>query len=314
MMDDLVGTEATAAETNVSAPPHWSTGENLPGLRAVYPTLRNWELQETYASDLRYINNWCLITTSRRLAWPASTALIQLFLRHHGVGGSMPNEIAAKLLKAGRHTPHASAATNRRRLATWRHAHRLMDLKDNFDKAGAAGFLAGTIMAIVENDEGDHPVDQDVIERLVETKTMPVHDLRDRAIIRLSFGAGALTRTEIAHITVEQLRGRLASGGQTAALRTSCLEAWLQFAAITDGPAFRIIGRGGNILTSPMSKESVYNVLKRRLEVAGFPAAWASFRPRRATLGSLDHKLQPSATQPTLPKLSANRRQLKTPL
>jgi hypothetical protein len=223
----------------------------------------------------------------------------------------MPDEVAAKLLRAGRHTPHASAATNRRRLATWRHAHRLLKVADAFELGGAAAFLAGTIVGAVERDEGDHPVNEAVIERLVETKTMPVHDLRDRAIIRLAFGPGALTRTEIAQISVGDLQSRLDGDGAVGSARRACLDRWLDFALIGEGPAFRIIGRGGNILDTPMSKESVYNVLKRRLEVAGFPAAWASFRPRRATLGGLHINPEPIPVQPALPRLSSSGRRAK---
>jgi site-specific recombinase XerD len=127
--------------------------------------------------------------------------------------------------------------------------------------------------------------------------------LRDRALLLLGFAA-ALRRSELVALDVADLefveRGVIVhvrvsktdqegAGAQIAIPNgkklkpVAALRAWLDAAAIAEGPVFRPIGKGGRrILATRLSGNAVATIIKHYAAAAGFDAAIYSGHSMRA--------------------------------
>ncbi len=172
------------------------------------------------ASDLAYLERWCLAATGTPLPWPAPKALVVKFVAHHlydpvrketDEAHGMPADVAEALRAAGALKsagPHAPA-TVKRRLSLWGSMHKWRGLNGPFGdgQIRAALRLAVRAAARPRNRKSDQAVTADVVEKLLATCWMNrLIDVRDKAIILVAFGSGGRRRSEVAALRVEDIR------------------------------------------------------------------------------------------------------------
>lgn len=171
------------------------------------------------ASDLGYLEAWCLAATGDILPWPAQESLLLKFVAHHlfdaterernplhGMPGEVESVLRAKgLLKAtGPHAP----ATVRRRLTSWSILTRWRGMQGAFSSPTLKSALRLAVRA------GNRPrqrksrgaVTGDILAQLIATCSGDrLVDVRDRAILLVAFASGGRRRSEIASLHVEDL-------------------------------------------------------------------------------------------------------------
>jgi integrase len=220
--------------------------------------------RRAYASDLRDFGAFCL--AHALAAFPAS-----------------PQTVATYVADLA---PRAKASTLRRRLAAIAVTHRRAGLE-----SPSAHRIVRDVVSGVLRQNGSAPKRADALTldpltaMLLAVKGDDVAARRDRAILLLGF-AGALRRSEIAALRVEDLRftkqGMLVrivrsktdqlGEGQEIAVPTVATEAlcavravrgWLDAAGITTGPLFRSLSPHRNVQDAPISGRDVSNLIQR---------------------------------------------------
>ncbi len=136
-------------------------------------------------------------------------------------------------------------------------------------------------------------------------------DVRDRAMLLLGF-ATAMRRSELVALDIvdiefiakgalvtlrrsktdQEARGRKIAVplGRTRHCPIAALKDWVEFAQINEGPIFLAVNKHGHILNERISGEAVSNVIKTRLDDAGYdPAAFSghSLRSGFATAAAM---------------------------
>jgi integrase len=172
------------------------------------------------ASDLAYLEAWCLAATGTPLPWPAPESLLLKFVAHHlwdatrrATDGShgMPPDVetslrAQALLKSiGPHAP----GTVRRRLASWSILTRWRGFKGHFLEPSLKSALRLAVRAAARprQRKSKKAVTGDILSQLVAVCSGERHvDLRDRALLLLAFASGGRRRSEVAGLRVEDLR------------------------------------------------------------------------------------------------------------
>lgn len=131
------------------------------------------------------------------------------------------------------------------------------------------------------------------LKAMLATLPATIHGARDRALLLVGF-VGAFRRSELVALDVEDVveerHGLVISvrrsktdqdgGGQLKAIPfgagdacpVRALRAWLEAAAITDGPLFRAIDRHGNVRPGRTDGLTVARVVKRATRAAGLEA------------------------------------------
>lgn len=171
------------------------------------------------ASDLAYLEAWCLLAASITLPWPAPQSLLLKFVAHHlwdptrreqDPGHGMPRDVETGLRLQGllRATgPHAPA-TVRRRLTSWSILTRWRGLTGEFSAPSlkAALRLAVRAAARPRQRKSRGAVTGDILAKLVATCTGgSLVDVRDRAILLTAFASGGRRRSELAALRIEDL-------------------------------------------------------------------------------------------------------------
>jgi integrase len=180
------------------------------------------------ASDLAYLERWCLAGTGAALPWPAPRALVVKFLAHHlydaarkeaDADHGMPDDVAAALRASGALKaagPHAPA-TVKRRLSLWGTMHKWRGLEGPFGDGRIRTALRLAVRAAQRprQRKSDQAVTADIVEMLLRTCWMNrLIDLRDKAVILVAFGSGGRRRSEVAAMRMEDIRAEpdIASG------------------------------------------------------------------------------------------------------
>jgi integrase len=151
------------------------------------------------------------------------------------------------------------------------------------------------------------PATADLIARMLAACPDTLIGLRDRALIALGF-AGAFRRSELLALEMADLSA--VSDGLRVIIRRSktdpeakgqeiaiprgtrlrpveTLQAWLAAAAISDGPVFRPVGKGGRVGPAALGDDGFVRALKRRAAACGLdPAAFAGHSLRSGFLTS----------------------------
>lgn len=171
------------------------------------------------ASDLGYLEAWCLAATGAPLPWPAPEALLLKFVAHHlwdplrraaHPGHGMPDAVeaglrAASLLKApGPHAP----ATVRRRLTSWSILTRWRGLAGFFSEPAIKSALRLAVRATgrPRQRKSQHAVTGDILARLLATcADNDLTDIRDRAILLTAFASGGRRRSELSNLRAEDI-------------------------------------------------------------------------------------------------------------
>lgn len=171
------------------------------------------------ASDLAYLEGWCLASTGSPLPWSAPEDLALKFLAHHlwdpaereqNADHGMPETVASllrtyRLLRCS--GPHAPS-TVKRRLSNWATLHRWKDLEGPFALPAFRTALKLAIRASARprQRKSQHAVTRNILDHLLATcATDRLVDVRDRAILSLAFASGGRRRSEVTRLRVEQL-------------------------------------------------------------------------------------------------------------
>ncbi|MBB4420789.1 integrase [Rhizobium leguminosarum] len=171
------------------------------------------------ASDLGYLEAWCLAATGSCLPWPAPEALLLKFVAHHlwdparreaDPEHGMPAEVEQALRDGGflrSIGPHAPD-TVRRRLANLSTLTKWRGLDGAFASPAlrSALRLAARAVPRPRRRKSAKAVTGDVLAKLLVTcGGDSLRDLRDRAILMVAFGSGGRRRSEVAGLRKEQL-------------------------------------------------------------------------------------------------------------
>jgi integrase len=248
--------------------------------------------RRAYRGDLDYFRAWQREATGRE-TWPVPVADLVRFITDH-LGG-MAEDVEAGLVAAGvkRPGPH-KLSTIRRRVASVSAAHEATGDDEAANPARSPAvrqLLSKARKALAAKGEGPRKVaaaTKDLLDAMLDTcRGGSLLDLRDRALLLVGAASGGRRRSELAALRVEDLTP--VPGGYTFTLgRTktdqagedsraypvlgraaAALDAWLEAAEVTEGPAFRGVDRHGNVSLRPLCGRTVARVVKRRAELAG---------------------------------------------
>ncbi|MDT1064201.1 tyrosine-type recombinase/integrase [Paracoccus sp. CPCC 101403] len=248
--------------------------------------------------------------------------------RDLGVAAGPAREVAEALIAAGlrRSLACPAPATLDRRIASWRAFHRMKNLTSPFESPliAQARTRARRAAARPRQRKSANPVTREVLEKLLATCDASHRGLRDCALLMLGWASGGRRRSEIvalnrADIDSEDfaetglLRMRLlhtkTSGPELAPrlpLKGRAARAvmrWIAVARIEDGPLFRPVSQADRVLRRRLSADGLRQVLRHRLQLAGYPTGFASPHGLRAgflTQAALDHTPLPAAMQLSL--------------
>ena len=274
------------------------------------------------ASDLAYLEAWAAAAAGQPRPWPATEALALKFVAHHlwdpakrvnDTRHGMPADVAESLRREGLlrcDGPHAPN-TVRRRLASWSTLHRWKGIEGPFAAPSLRSALRLAVRASLRPRErkSKRDVTRDVLDRLIATcATDRLADSRDLAILLLAFASGGRRRSEVARLSVEQLRneppaqldprdtdsptlpclaiqlGRTKTGdadkeGSVLLVGppVEALREWLERADIKKGPIFRAIDRWEAVEEKALTPQSINLIVKRRCAMAGLqPEAFSA--------------------------------------
>jgi integrase len=171
------------------------------------------------ASDLAYLEAWCLAATGSPLPWPAPESLLLKFVAHHlwdpvrraaDAAHGMPADVEASLreqslLKAiGPQAP----GTVRRRLTSWSILTRWRGLTGQFREPSIKSALRLAVRAAARprQRKSRRAVTGDILSQLLATCSNDRKvDIRDRALLLTAFASGGRRRSEVAGLRVEDL-------------------------------------------------------------------------------------------------------------
>lgn len=171
------------------------------------------------ASDLGYLEAWCVAATDAALPWPAPEALLLKFVAHHlwdpvrrdtDPAHGMPNNVTAALKAIGLlriEGPHAPN-TVRRRLSSWSTLTGWRGLQGQFNAPGLRAALRLAVRASPRprKRKSAKAVTADILGTLLRTAAGDrLVDVRDRALLLTAFASGGRRRSEVAALRVEQL-------------------------------------------------------------------------------------------------------------
>jgi integrase len=191
----------------------------------------------------------------------------------------------AALAESGRR-----ASTITRRAAAIAHMHRTAGLVPPTASPAVREVLRGIRHTHGTAPQGKTPATAELIARMLAVCPETMIGRRDRALLAFGF-AGAFRRAELLALEVADLtaipdglrvmirRSKTdpEAAGQEIAIPcggshlrpVETLQAWLTAAAISDGPLFRPISKGGTVGPYPLSADGFVRALKRHTAAAG---------------------------------------------
>lgn len=171
------------------------------------------------ASDLAYLESWCMLATGEDLPWPAPETLLLKFVAHHlfdpeeraaDAAHGMPATVEEGMRRLGllrAEGPHAPA-TVKRRLTSWSILTRWRGLDGAFSSPSLKTALRLAVRATgrPRQRKSRAAVTADILAQLIATcGSDRLVDLRDRAILLVAFASGGRRRSELASLRVEDL-------------------------------------------------------------------------------------------------------------
>jgi len=235
----------------------------------------------SYRSDWQDFERWCFAHGLTPL--PASPSTVAAYLSN-----------LARRLRASSITRH---------VASIGYFHRMAKQESPTTSDLVRVVMAGIRRTLGTAPTRKAPITAEVIWAMLGTvDTGTLRGKRDRALMLLGF-SGAFRRSEIVALDVEDLewtaegcvvcvrksktdqegRGELVAIPNGSRLRPcEALRAWLESAQITEGPIFRPIARGGQLLPARLTSFTVPTILKGYAKAAGFDPAVFSGHSLRA--------------------------------
>jgi site-specific recombinase XerD len=266
----------------------------LPGLRSTEAQARHYQTQAKaantwrgYRADWADFTRWC---TAQGLApLPASPETVALYL--------------TTLADAGR-----KASTLQRRLSSISQFHQAAGQESPTRSLTVLTVWAGIRRVHGTASHGKAPAVTADLKAMVATLPDTLIGVRDRALLLLGF-AGAFRRSELVGLTVEDLaftadglvvtlqRSKTDQEGEGRKVgipygshRETCpvrsMQAWLEVAALTEGPVFRAINRHGQVQPGALSDKAVALIVKRAAAAAGLDASQYGGHSLRAGLAT----------------------------
>ncbi|WP_171180363.1 tyrosine-type recombinase/integrase [Ruegeria sp. HKCCD8929] len=278
------------------------------GLRAINKLLAGVSSDHTrraYTRDLMYLTAWKRLRFDADLAWPESQDVVLAFVQDHTidlVGRPKTDRAVATATTLIEHGLRRSLArpaptTLNRCLAAWRTFHRLRNLEDPFGTPSVrqARAEARRLVTRHANSKSAHPITRDVLEILLSTCTDSRRGSRDRAILMLGWASGGRRRSEIVSLRREDVDlkdfeqndliwlsppdTRIGDASPQLVLKGRAARAlvqWIEIGEIEDGPLFRPISKADRVLPRQLSPDAIYQIVKRRLKLAGLPGDYAT--------------------------------------
>jgi len=261
-----------------------------------------------YERDLLYITAWKVLRVPEAaLNWPEAEDIALLFILDHTRDLNAASEddparqVGEALVDQGLRKALGCPApsTLDRRIASWRAFHRMKNLESPFTaplikQARAKGRKAA---AKAPAPKSAHPITRQVLEDLLATCDGSLRGIRDRALLMLGWASGGRRRSEIASlmredvslkefqtkgiIWIQMVESKTTSKGETPRLvlkgrAAQALYHWIDVAGIDDGGLFRAISKSGRALPRSLSPDAVYQIVQKRLALAGYPEGFAS--------------------------------------
>ena len=221
--------------------------------------------RRAYRADIRHFTTWCEAVGA--IALPATPATVAAYLA----------ALADLRLKV---------STISRRAAAIAYAHKLAGLEPPINKSVKA-VMRGVRRKLGTAQKGKAPATAAVVAKLARRIPDTLSGKRDKALILIGFAA-ALRRSELVALTVADVerppdgivlhisRSKTDQEGQGAQIAVptgrklkpvEALDAWLEAAAITQGPIFRRVMKGGR-LGHALTTQSVALIVKRWAKAA----------------------------------------------
>ncbi|MEX0303854.1 MAG: tyrosine-type recombinase/integrase, partial [Leisingera sp.] len=260
-----------------------------------------------YERDLLYITAWKQARFSQPLSWPEDQDVALAFILDHArdlqdaAEDDIARHTAEVLIAQGlrRALPCPAPSTLDRRIASWRAFHRMKNLVTPFDApiVKQARAKARRAAARPPAPKSAHPITRKVLEALLATCAGSRRDCRDRAILMLGWASGGRRRSEIAGLMREDvslkefaekglvwialLETKTTAKGDTPRLvlkgrAAQALVHWIEVGGIEDGPLFRPVSKADRVLKRRLTPDAIYQIVKRRLKLAGLPEDFAS--------------------------------------
>lgn len=265
-----------------------------------------------YERDLVYTTAWKSLRAvhsgfEAALRWPEQEDVALLFILDHSrdlveaSNDDPARQVAEALIDQGLRKTLACPApsTLDRRIASWRAFHRMKNLESPFDaplikQTRAKGRKAA---ARPPAPKSAHPITREVLEDLLATCDGSLRGVRDRALLMLGWASGGRRRSEITQlmhedvslkefetkglIWIQMVESKTTSKGETPRLvlkgrAAQALYHWIDVGGITEGGLFRAISKANRPLPRKLSPDAVYQIVKRRLALAGYPEGFAS--------------------------------------
>ena len=234
--------------------------------------------RRAYAGDYAGFGAWC---SDRGMAsLPATAETVAAFLAFEAGRGVKPSTFG-------------------RRLAAILYAHRLAGQESPTGSEAVKATLRGIRRSVGTAPIRKAPATADTVCAMAANMPHGKIGLRDRALLLLGF-AGAFRRSELVALNVADIQECEAglrvyirksktdqeSRGVTIAILRGALacpvkavKAWLDSAAITDGPVFRSIAKGDRVSGRRLSDKSVADIVKRHASRVGLdPSAFGGLR------------------------------------
>jgi site-specific recombinase XerD len=225
-----------------------------------------------YKSDFTAFQAWC--AGRGVVSLPATPETVAGFLAAEAEAGRKPSTIG-------------------RRCAAIRHAHRLAGHEPPTNAEIVRTTLRGIRRAVGAAPAKKAPAVAEIARDMARATPDGLKGLRDRALLLLGF-AGAFRRSELIALDVSDLtetedglrivirksKTDQEAMGETIAIvrgEVACpvqaLRAWLTAAAITEGPVFRSIRKGGHVTRYRLTSKSVCDLVKGYAAKVGLDAS-----------------------------------------
>jgi site-specific recombinase XerD len=237
-----------------------------------------------------------------RRAYQTDAADFTAWCRRHGLEPLPASVSTVAAYLAGLARSRLKASTITRRCAGIRYMHRMAGYDPPTSSEAIKAVLAGIRRSTGTAVTRKAPATAESVRIVLQDMPDDIRGLRDRALLLLGF-AGALRRSELVALDVSDLEdtaeglhihirrsktdqegaGDFVSIPHGSRLRpVAAVKEWLQAAGITDGPIFRSIKKGGLVTPDRLSDRTVAEIVKKRMEAAGFDPALFSGHSLRA--------------------------------
>lgn len=264
--------------------------------------------RRTYRSAMRYWCAWAVVRYGKPLALPVPVPMVVQFIVDHTArlkSGELvielPKAVDVQLVDAGFKAALGplKMATITNRLYVLSKLHQLRREPNPCEDAEVRHLIGRAKRAAAKR--GETPTKKtaatrEPLEAMLATCDESFEGVRDRALLLFAWASGGRRRSEVSAATMSQLRKvdedmywfRLdrsktnQAGGHGRTTRpekpirgqaAQAMTAWLQQAAITDGPIFRRLWKGH---PGPgLSPAAVAAVVKKRAALAGIEGDWA---------------------------------------